>query len=88
MVLADDPSPNLQNGFLQVTRKRTQRLLPEDEDGYLRYLVYTIEKVIRAMEDDIDQWVWILDLKGICPCLVKYCGDCVMCDRLQIWKLP
>ena len=49
----------------QVTRKRTQRLLPEDEDGYLRYLVYTIEKVIRSMENAIDQWIWILDLKGI-----------------------
>lgn len=48
----------------QVTRKRVERLLPEDEDGFLRYIVYSVEKAIQAMKDGVDQWVWILDLKG------------------------
>ena len=46
----------------QITRKRADRV--DNPDGYLKYMVYSLETAVRAMQQGQEKWVWIMDLAG------------------------
>lgn len=47
-----------------VIRKRADRMEPTNTDGYLRFLVFSLESAARAMQGGAEQWVWIMDMAG------------------------
>jgi hypothetical protein len=53
---------------VQVLRKRQARLLPEEEDAYIRFLTWTFENAISgAAMQGRDRWCAIMDMHGCAP---------------------
>eukprot|EP00897_Mesotaenium_endlicherianum_P000754 jgi/Mesen1/1067/ME000123S00239 len=52
----------------QVTRKKAETMAAGAHQLFLQYLVFTLEATVASMPPNVEQWVWIIDLAGVCIC--------------------
>lgn len=63
-ILAVRADTNKYRVVLQMTRKKPERITPEEAGQYVQFMCLTLNTAIKIMPTGVERWVWILDLNG------------------------